>query len=328
MPQKPPATREPTDTPARGTRVSRIVSPRGVLRAAVVAGLFPVAGYFGRHHWALDLCNHPQAQYFCFLLLCTVVLAAWRKPKHALACLALLAIPALRLAPLYLPAPADEAAPRVRAAVYNVLGSNTRYAESAAWILRADPDFIYLPEANDEWAAGLAPLAAVYPHAADVFVEGNFGFAFRSKFPIVRQRTHRLGALEIPLLEAVLSTPHGELTVFGAHPVPPVTAFWAGERDTYLRALADLADGSHGRAVVLGDLNATRWSFPMEAFWWRGFRDSADGHGFSATWMRENPVMAVPIDHILSRGFSGVIRRETGPALGSDHRAVVADLAW
>ena len=64
MPQEPPASRETTDTPARRTRASRIVSPRGVLRAAIMAALFPVAGYFGRHHWVLDLCNHPQAQYF------------------------------------------------------------------------------------------------------------------------------------------------------------------------------------------------------------------------------------------------------------------------
>lgn len=305
-----------------------IVTPRGVLRVALIAAAFPVMGWFGGHHWTLDLCNHPQAQYFCFLALCFLTLAAWRKRRHALVCLALLMIPAAKLAPLYLPAGKPPEGPGLRVASFNILGTNTRYAEAAAWIAGAAPDFIYLPEANEEWARGLKPLAADYPHTAEVFIEGNFGFLFLSKFPIVRQQARRLGMMEIPLMEAVVSTPQGEVRVFGAHPVPPVTEFWANERDTYLRKLSEIAAKTPGHVILLGDLNATRWSHAMGTLWKQGLRDTAEGHGFSATWNRENPLMAIPIDHILVRGFSGTRSRRTGPATGSDHRPVIADLAW
>jgi endonuclease/exonuclease/phosphatase (EEP) superfamily protein YafD len=312
----------------RKPRRFRIVTPHGVLRIAILVALCPVAGLFGSYYWFLDLFNHLQAQYFCFLLLAALTLAVWKKPRLALVAAALVMIPGIQLAPLYLPSGTSAESPRLRVASFNILGSNTRYADAVAWIKSADPDFIHLPETHEEWGKGIEPLRGTYPHAVDVFINGNFGFSFRSKHPVIRHEVHRLGNMGLPLLHAVVATPHGEVTVFGAHPVPPVTEFWADERDLYLREFAGLAAKTTGRLVILGDLNATRWSHSMAPFFSQGILDSADGHGFSATWMRENPLAAIPIDHILTRGFSGVPGRWTGPALGSDHRPVVADLSW
>jgi endonuclease/exonuclease/phosphatase (EEP) superfamily protein YafD len=299
-----------------------------VLRAAILAAALPVLGWLGRYHWVLDLFNHFQAQYFGFLLVCTLALAVWRKWRHLFICLILLGFPAANLAPLYIPTGFLPDKPSLRVSTFNILGTNTRYAKAVEWILKADPDFIYLPETNDDWKAGLAPLDKRYPHQVDCLIEGNFGFSFRSKFPMAHHQIHRPGNMEIPLLHAVVSTPQGEVTVLGAHPVPPVTGFWARERDIYLHRMNEIALETKGRLVILGDLNATRWSSHLTPFFEQGLRDSADGKGYSATWMRENPLMTVPIDHILSRGFSGTKRRETGPALGSDHRPVIAELVW
>jgi endonuclease/exonuclease/phosphatase (EEP) superfamily protein YafD len=304
------------------------MSAPGILRVALLVSVLPVLGMFGSHQWVLDLFNHFQAQYFCLILLAAVILAVWRKWRHFMVAALLLAVPGARLAPLYWPADAAASSPRLRVATFNVLGTNARHADVVAWIQRANPDFIYLSETNEKWGVGLAPLAASHPHAVDLFIQGNFGFSFRSKHPIVRKKMHHLGMLELPLLEAVVATPNGEITVFGAHPVPPVTRFWAAERDTYLRQMAEQSKTVAGRLTVLGDLNATRWSQSLTGLFDQGLRDSAEGHGFSATWMRGNPLMAIPIDHILTRGFHGTLRRETGPDLGSDHRPVVADLAW
>lgn len=314
--------------PSQCGRIHGLVSAAGILRVALLVAVLPVLGFFGASHWVLDLLNHFQAQYFCLLLLAVVLLAVWRKWRHCMVAALLMAVPGARLAPLYWPADAAASSPALRVATFNVLGSNTRYSDVAAWIRETNPDFIYLAETNEEWGAGLAALATSHPHAVDVFMEGNFGFSFRSKHPLVRKEIHHLGVLELPLLEAVVATPHGEVTVFGAHPVPPVTGFWAGERDTYLRQMTERTRRLAGRVIVLGDLNATRWSRALSGLLEQGLRDSAEGHGFSATWMHSNPLTALPIDHILARGFHGTLRRETGPALGSDHRPVLADLAW
>jgi endonuclease/exonuclease/phosphatase (EEP) superfamily protein YafD len=305
-----------------------MVSASGILRLAVVVGLGPLIGLFGAYHWTLDLFNHFQAQYSCFLLIASLSLAFWRKWKHAAIASTLLLVPAVRLAPLYFPTRTSGFTPALRVASFNVLGQNKRYADAVEWIEKTDPDFIYLPETDEKWGDGLAPLSKTYPYGVDAYFEGNFGSSFRSKLPLVHREIHRFGRMRIPLIQVVVATPNGELTVFGAHPLPPVTGFWADERDIYLRGLVNLASEADGRVVILGDMNATRWSHSMSPFFARGFHDTGDGHGFSATWMRSNPLMAIPIDMILTKGFSATIRRQTGPDLGSDHRPVTAELAW
>ena len=309
-------------------RAFRLVTPTGILRLAVLTALCPLAGLFGRFHWTLDLLNHFQAQYFVMLLLATLALTLWRKPRQAIIAFALLLIPAARLAPLYFPAGHNGAAPALRVAAFNVLGQNPRHADAVRWIRDTNPDFIYLPETGEFWGRGLAPLNASHPHRIEAYFQGNFGSSFHSKHPIVRHEIHHFGNMGIPMIEATVATPLGEVTVFGAHPVPPVTAFWAAERDIYLSGLAGLAAKAPGRTVILGDLNATRWSHSLAPLFHLGFRDTAEGHGYSATWMRENPLVAVPIDFVLTKGFTATINRETGPFLGSDHRPVTADLAW
>lgn len=305
----------------------RLCSPQAFVRLAVLIAICPLLGLLGRFHWFLDLFNHLQAQYFVALLAITLVLGLWKKPRHAAISGLALIIPALQLAPLYRSSHPAPEGPSLRVAAYNVLSRNDRYNDAIEWILETDPDFIYLAECNRRWAEGLKPLAKTYPHGIDEVVSRNFGFGFRSKHPILSQRIHEIGQLDLPLLEAVVQAPDGEVTVFGCHPVPPVNEFWASERNLYLAELHRLSSAVEGHTVILGDLNATRWSHQMKPIL-RNYEDTQQGHGYSATWMRRNWLVTIPIDHILAKGFKGTLSRQTGPDLGSDHRPIVAELAW
>ena len=309
------------------SKLRYLVSPMAFLRLAILIAICPLLGCLGKAHWFLDLFNHLQAQYFVALLLITLVLLAWRKWRLALVTSILLLIPAARLAPLYLPSGKPDTTATLRVATFNVLGSNDRYADAIAWIIEADPDFIYLPECNAKWQQALKPLDARYPFNADTTISGNIGYCFRSKYPVVSKDIPRLGNLRIPLLQCVVQTPHGKVTVFGAHPVPPVSEFWANEQDIYFEELIQRCTETETHALILGDLNATRWSIRHRDIF-NYYTDSSNGHGYSATWMRENWLITIPIDHILTRGFQATLTRTTGPALGSDHRPLVADLAW
>jgi endonuclease/exonuclease/phosphatase (EEP) superfamily protein YafD len=304
-----------------------LVSPAAFVRLAILIGICPILGFFGKAHWFLDLFNHLQAQYFVSLLLIVLVLAAWKKWKHASIAVIVMMIPISQLSPLYESPKISKHGPTLRVATFNVLGSNTRYSDTIAWIKEVDPDFIYLPECNARWQHALKPLDSSYPFNADKAVSGNLGYCFRSKYPIISTDIPRLGKLDIPLLQCVVRTPNGDVTVFGAHPVPPVSEFWANEQDIYLKELTRRCASTEPHALILGDLNATRWSTQLDDIF-NHYEDSADGHGYSATWMRENWFVTIPIDHILTRGFNGVINRETGPELGSDHRPVISELAW
>jgi endonuclease/exonuclease/phosphatase (EEP) superfamily protein YafD len=322
-------TEDSSKPPASGKKPwrSRIFSPYAILRLSVLTAIAPLIGLYGRHHWFLDLFNHLQAQYFVALLLATVTLLAGKRRRFALVPGLLMLIPGVRLAPLYWPSPSAPSGDVLRVATFNPLGSSDRYSDVAAWVLKTDPDFIYLPEGNADWVEGLTPLEKRYPHDADFPIRGNIGHCFRSKHPIIASEIRRLGKTRTPLLRVVLRTPQGETTVFAAHPLPPVSEFWATEQDIYLKELTRMSTAATGHAVVLGDLNATRWSTKLEEIL-DHYEDSSTGYGYAATWMRENWLVCIPIDQVFFRGFQGTRSRQVGPDLGSDHRPVVAELLW
>lgn len=287
------------------------------------AGSLPIVGWIGGRHWFLDLFNHFQAQYFVFLLLCGAILALRRRFVSAAVAGLFLITPGIRLLPLWLP-PAPEARPTLQFASFNVLGHNDRHADTLDWIRRERPDIVYLCEPTTDWAEALKPLSEEYPHTVERPLRGNLGFLFFSRFPLRDTEVSLLGRIEIPLLDTTVDAPGGPIRVFGAHPVPPVSGFWQTEHAIYMQALAEAAGRSEGPAVILGDLNATRWGHRMAPLFAAGFRDSARGHGYAATWSRHNPLVAVPIDHVLSRDLGPCVDHHLGPELGSDHRPVIA----
>lgn len=81
-------------------------------------------------------------------------------------------------------------------------------------------------------------------------------------------------------------------------------------------------------AVVLGDFNASQWSAVMRDFRrGTGLRHSAAGHGLHLTWPTSEPLLYVPLDHILVSEQLWVLDSRVGPVVGSDHRPVIAELA-
>jgi endonuclease/exonuclease/phosphatase (EEP) superfamily protein YafD len=306
--------------------------PRGLLlRLALLTGVFPVIGWIGGgSHWVLDLFNHFLVQAAVVIALLTTVLLGLRAWKHAAVAALCGIVPLVRLAPSFIgrDTPPPDAVP-LRVATFNVLSANTRYADAVKWIRDTDPDVIFLPEVDPDWALALRPLRASHPHVVEHLVEGNFGFALYAKLPVVEHAILPCGRMELPLLKARLAGPAGDFLFYGAHPVPPTTEFWAGERDAFLREMAAEISGQSLPVIAAGDFNATPWSHAMKPLWRAGLRDSARGRGAGGTWMRESGVFSIPIDHILYRGDGlGCRGRAVGPPLGSDHRPVVAEIAW
>jgi len=301
---------------------------------AVLAGLFPILGLFGWAHWKLDLFNHFQVQYAAFIGIAVIVLLAWKSFRVAALAAVFLMIPLVRLAPCFFGGALKPMGTPLRIATFNVLTANTRHDDAVRWIRETDPDVIFLPEVDGVWANALRPLSGSHPHAIDHPVEGNFGFSLYSKHPILSQEIIPCGKLKLPLLKARIKAPQGEFTFFGAHPVPPTTEFYSHERDEFLRVMAHEVSKEPLPVIVAGDFNATRWSHGMKPLWEAHLEDSSLGHGAGSTWMRGSFLLAVPIDHVLFRdakdkpGLANCRKRWIGPDLGSDHRAVVAEIAW
>ncbi|MEI6606061.1 MAG: endonuclease/exonuclease/phosphatase family protein [Verrucomicrobiota bacterium] len=302
---------------------------RTVVLMALLGGAVSLLGLGGGRWWIFDLCNNFQAQYCGFQALCLLVLLGMRQFRWALLPTVLLILPSWRLAPYYLPHDDGPPLPRpLRVVSFNVLFTNTHYADTVRWVQQTDPDIAFFPEVTPPWADGLAPLKSHMPHCILRPQSHNFGFAIFSKYPIVDHVLIPSPVLGVSMVQVTLDLLGQKTLFFGMHPSSPLSADFSQARDDAFVDLAKRLRGESRPVIVAGDFNATPWSHAMRPLLEVGLRDSMLGRGFSATWHHDIPLVAIPIDQILLGGPICTQARWTGPDLGSDHRPVVADLRW
>jgi endonuclease/exonuclease/phosphatase (EEP) superfamily protein YafD len=297
-----------------------------ILRIAIVGAVFPVLGWIGGRYWVLDLFNHVQFHYLGFFLCCVVILLAMKAFREAAMVAGLLLLPLARIVPSCIAPPAAVSAQKpLRVAAFNVLVSNERHEDTLRWVRESQLDCIYFSETTHQWAKALEVLAKDYPYS----IEEKTGFAFYSKYPIAHYRIVHCSDFRFPLLIAYLDTPQGEVAFFGIHPLPPVNKRWAKALRDTMEVLAYEVEKERHRVIVAGDFNLTRWSNNAQPLERAQLRDASYGKSPGATWMRHNAFFAIPIDRILYRGDGMDCRSfHIGPDLGSDHRPVVAEMAW
>lgn len=123
----------------------------------------------------------------------------------------------------------------------------------------------------------------------------------------------------------------GDVTVFALHPVYALdTAQWAAEHATILAAAERLQPD-----LLLGDLNATLDHAPMRRLEEAGYRDATElsGGGWQPTWpatgsgLRGLVPPVLQIDHVLLDDGWTARRTWTVDIAGTDHRALVAEVA-
>jgi endonuclease/exonuclease/phosphatase (EEP) superfamily protein YafD len=92
--------------------------------------------------------------------------------------------------------------------------------------------------------------------------------------------------------------------------------------------VAALAAKESGPVVVAGDLNMSPWSpFFSRLVKASGLTDSEPGFGFQPTWPTYQPILYLPLDHVLVSRDVIVADRRTAADVGSDHLPVVIDIA-
>ena len=294
---------------------------------AILMGSLPLIGWIGGGiWWPLDLLNHLQVQYAVALLLMTLVLLCIKSRRAAIATGVLLLVPLGRIIPSHIsPQSVKPSGTPVRMVSFNVFVSNHRHQDTLDWIRKASPDFAYFTETTDSWARALEDLRDDYPHS----IEEGTGFAFYSKLPIHSHEIIRCTDIEFPLLVARIETANGLVTVLAVHPLPPISRHWSDALDETMAILAREVEQTTGPVILAGDFNATRWSAKSAPLRHAGLKDASHGRAPGATWMRSNPLIAIPIDRLLYRGEGMHCDRfEIAPELGSDHRPLIAEFIW
>jgi len=312
--------------PTRGDRLALLAA-----RFAVPCALAPLLACAAGAHWTLDLLSHFPHQCLLLLLLALCVQVPARRWWTAALLLPSIALATARLWPLWFgggPAPAPAALP-LRVLAVNLCYQNPAPEAVLPQVEAFAPELLAITEFTPDARRRLQPLRAHYPHVVEEPRVGAFGIALWSRLPLRDAHTVPSGDLGFPTIVAIADTAAGPVGVVVAHPPPPGGAANTRARDSAIAALPALLATLPARRIVLGDLNATRWSSPLRALLAAtGLRDSCEGHGLQASWPASLPRwLGIPIDHLLVSPDLAVTERRVGDAFGSDHLPVLATIA-
>lgn len=301
-----------------------------VFGTIVFACLASVAGSAGRFWWVLDLASHFRVQYVVVLLVLCLVLVAIRLRRLAVVPGTFALLNLALVLPLYWGSWRSHGPPAgtARAMMMNVHTGNTDYSAVLDAIKHYDPDVLFLEEVDQRWMDALHPLDGEYPYVISRPRNDNFGVAFYSRHPFITSEILEIGRAGAPSVLVKLELQGRDVYILGTHPLPPVNAAYANFRDTQLAEIPGVVKALDAPVLLLGDLNATPWSYAFR----RLLRDSAllDGSrevGYQATWPVGLFPLLIPIDHCLHSPGIRIVRKEIGPAVGSDHYPVVVDFA-
>lgn len=303
-----------------------------ILTCATLGGLAAtLAGLGARRWWLWELATHFTPYTAVALMLLMVGWAMARRWCWMGLCAVCLAWQVGQLVPLYRVDPqlvveGDFAGSGLRVMSQNVLTHNRHHRAVLDLVGEVDPDVVVLIETDQTWMWEMAPLDATYPHQLRAPWRGNFGMTLYSQLPLESAEVLLLGTAGLPSLTATVATPQGPLRLLATHTLPPIGRANAALRDDQLAAIAQWVKQSDLPTLVIGDLNITPWS-PLfhDLLEGGGLHNTQRGYGVSPTWYARG-VVGLPIDHALVTAGVGVLDRRLGPAVGSDHRAVVVDL--
>ena len=322
MHTKPSIPQNKRNAPSRRRRIYFSLLTFAALASLLITALLLLA----RFHWRLEILSHFRLPFTLGLVLLLLLLVAVKARQRALLvgfCLLLQAIP---LSQHYLPFTKDSregSGPRFKVVTFNVLTRNKNHQEVHNFLQQQNADFIGLQEISREWVQALAPLSQSYPYSIEHPRSDNFGLLFFSKYPILSHNLDESPELGTPYLMVKIDWQGQPLTLIVSHALPPTGPTCAQARNnTFERMRADVSH-SQSPLVLMGDLNCSTYS-PYFKIASEGLRDSSRGRGYPATWRRGNPILGIPIDHMLYSDSLVCKERQIGPKHGSDHSPIIA----
>jgi endonuclease/exonuclease/phosphatase (EEP) superfamily protein YafD len=301
---------------------------------AVALAVVSLAAFGGRWIWWLDVFANFRAQYVVGLLGFGLILlmSKWRRIGYGV--LAAAALNLVFVLPLYAGSPADSdpTAPSIRVMSFNLLSTNQNYSEVLEYIETVDPDLVLLHEASRPWEVAVEAADLDY----EVIRPRSDNLIFGT---LVLVRGENVEAVSYGFTEthprsvSIVYRPTGwpeSISVLSTHPLAPTEERRAKLRDAQLGFAADWALEQVGAFIVVGDFNATPWSWPMRNLLNEApLRNSQLGFGLQPSFPTSSSfLMRVPIDHLVHSEALSVVDRRLGPSMGSDHFPLVIDLQF
>ncbi len=307
-----------------------------LLVPAVALAVASIAAFFGRYVWWLDVFANFRVQFLAALLVSGVVLLFSRFRTIAVGILFVAGINLAVVAPLFLGSPGDSqpGVPVIRVMSFNLLSTNDHYGEVADYIEANQPDVVLLHESSLPWETAMASAGLNYEvfkgrsenliFGTLVLVKQGFDGVDIVSFGFAESEPR---AVEVSISDDSWNAP---LAILSVHPLAPTDKERAAIRDAQLGYAAEWAAEQSGPYLVVGDFNATPWSWPFRNLISVGkLRNSQIGFGLQPTFAsNSNPFFRVPIDHLVHSDALVVRQRVLGPTMGSDHFPIIVDLEF
>lgn len=286
-------------------------------------------------NWIPDIFTNFYAQYFILELAFCLALTLAGRRWQALSVAPFLAICLAKIVFLYIPEASRASASskfatesRLGILQINLNSKNRSYDLVKKCIGRYSPDIILLEEVDKGWAEQSRYwLERGYKIAGESVREDNFGIIVMSRLPVLESRMVTIGYMRLPAVTATLEKGGKKFSFIGAHVFPPISEHYFRERNLQYNEIALHKRNLSKSLIIAGDMNTSAWSpYFSELLRNSGLKDSARGFGLQATWPQFLGPFGIGIDHCLVSDDFKVLRRETGPNVGSDHLPLFVEL--
>ena len=223
----------------------------------------------------------------------------------------------------------SDGGPAVRIVFSNLSIRNDDTGKFVAWLKVSEPDIVVATEVSPRHVAQMAGAMVEFPFRMLEPRRHPFGMVVYSRYPIsdesVTELTGGTPPARVPTMVSVdVETPAGMLHVAGFHLFPPMTPQRLAWRNEQLAIAGDVLAEVDAPKLVVGDFNATPWSAGLRAF---QSKNDLTGFNARATWPVWLGFAGIPIDHAFVSRDVRILKIETGPDIGSDHRPVLIDVA-
>ena len=119
------------------------------------------------------------------------------------------------------------------------------------------------------------------------------------------------------------------ISLIGMHPFTPVAPQWLAQQRRMFGVVERYVLQQRHPVILIGDMNSVSWAPRLERLRRHThLKDTATGFGVQPSWGPTKwSVPLLPIDHVFVSEPFQVVSRRLGPQIGSDHRAVIVELA-
>ncbi len=318
-------------TRADGAVGSVVRTALGLLLIALGVGftLATILGFFGPMWWAFDVLSSFRFQYAVVLLVVGLLYGMAFGRASSLIFVAAGLVNAALVLPLFIASPAQASGDdALRIVSFNVQASNQNREVITRWVANSGADLVFLLETSSDWDATLSNASLPYVVMDEIPEDRVYGITVLAREELDVDLL-RVGATQDVVVRAEASIGADPVAVYAFHPRSPTSETDAKYRDQVMEEVAAMVDAETVPAVVVGDLNATPWSYAFKKLADEGnLVDSLRGNGFQASWPASLWFgFKIPIDHMLHTAELTTVTRDLGPDLGSDHAPLMVTVA-